>query len=178
MGQLFNQDYSMRHNLYLTIAFVFGFVVDLHLAIVILRSICNCQKCSHLHCPRPVVHGGCLVMCHWSECHGWSLIWVHPGITTKVVSWLRFRAAPIRLKFWSLLLYVIGHRSANYAPVVWCEKWSSVAYHWRQTWPNHDNFRRVMVDSRGSWGPARILTFCQTYSFVLCSLYDMPSILL
>ena len=45
---------------------------------------------------------------------------------------------------------------------------------WRQTWPNHDNFRRLTVDSRSCWGPARILTCCQTYSFLSCSLYNMP----
>ena len=41
---------------------------------------------------------------------------------------------------------------------------------WRQTWPNHDNLRRLTVDSRNSRSPARIMTCCKTYSFVLWSL--------
>ena len=49
---------------------------------------------------------------------------------------------------------------------------------WRQTWPNHDNLHCSTVDNKSSWHPARTLTCCHTYSFVLCSLYDMPSILL
>ena len=49
---------------------------------------------------------------------------------------------------------------------------------WRQTWPNHDNWRRLAVDSSTSWGPVRILTCCQTYSFVLCYPYDILSIIL
>ena len=49
---------------------------------------------------------------------------------------------------------------------------------WRHTRPNHDNLRLLTIENRSFWGPARILTCCQTYSFVLCSLYDMPNILL
>ena len=36
---------------------------------------------------------------------------------------------------------------------------------------NHDNLRRLTVDNKASWYPARIMTGCHTYSFILCSLY-------
>ena len=49
---------------------------------------------------------------------------------------------------------------------------------WRQTWPNHDSLRRLTLYSKSSWRPARISACCYAYSFVLCSLYDMSSILL
>ena len=47
----------------------------------------------------------------------------------------------------------------------------------QRAWPNSDNLRRLTVDNRSSWHPARILTCCRTYPFVLCSLYDMLSML-
>ena len=49
---------------------------------------------------------------------------------------------------------------------------------WRQTWPNHDNLRRLTVGSETPWRTARILTCCHTYSSDFWSLCDMPSILL
>ena len=49
---------------------------------------------------------------------------------------------------------------------------------WRQAWPNHDSLRLLTTDSKSSWQMARTLTCCHTYSFVLCSPYDMWSILL
>ena len=49
---------------------------------------------------------------------------------------------------------------------------------WRQTWRYHDNLWRLTVDSNSSWRPARILACYHTYSFVLCSQYDMPCIIL
>ena len=33
---------------------------------------------------------------------------------------------------------------------------------WWYTWPNHNNLQCLTVDSRSSWGSARILTCCQT----------------
>ena len=49
---------------------------------------------------------------------------------------------------------------------------------WWHTCQNHNNLLCLMVDSKSSWRPARILTGCHTCSFVLCPLYDMPGILL
>ena len=51
---------------------------------------------------------------------------------------------------------------------------------WRATWPNHDNLRRLTVNSKSFWCPAKILTCCHTYSFVLSirllSLHNIASL--
>ena len=55
-------------------------------------------------------------------------------------------------------------------PIVPCSMiFGSVS--WWQTWLNHDSLWCLLVDSKSSLRPARILTCCYPYSFVLCSLY-------
>ena len=36
---------------------------------------------------------------------------------------------------------------------------------WQQTWPSHDNLRRLVVNNKISYRPARTSDCCQTYSF-------------
>ena len=45
---------------------------------------------------------------------------------------------------------------------------------WRQTWPNHDNLRRLTVDSQSSWRLVRILTCCHTF-YAMCVLCQESS---
>ena len=49
---------------------------------------------------------------------------------------------------------------------------------WQQTYSNHDNLQYLTVDGQSSRRPARILTCCHTYLFVLCSPCDTPNMLL